>query len=255
MPMAGGGATKCKAVKFAFLVFASFLILTAGVSCVMAVGHDEGALIGFVDQNAPPGCQILSNQISSKFDIGDRVRTTVKLWVHSDPKKLDKIWLAPKESTGLIIDGPQSSGGYTWWKIRYDVGIEGWSAEGEPGLYYLEKYMPLYTIADSFQYPLKEEWTVSRDFGVWIGNPWNGYHLGEDVPVSAYTPVYATANGIVRYTNTNISGYGSVIIIEHRLPNNSYVCSLYGHLSRSKGLKVDVGDFVSKGQLIGYYRK
>jgi len=30
-----------KAVKFVFLFFASFLILTAGVSCAMAVGHDD----------------------------------------------------------------------------------------------------------------------------------------------------------------------------------------------------------------------
>ena len=42
---------RCKAVKFVFLLFASFLILTAGVSCARAVGHDEGALIEFVNQN------------------------------------------------------------------------------------------------------------------------------------------------------------------------------------------------------------
>ena len=32
---------RCKAGKFVFLVFASFLILTAGVSGAMAVGHDD----------------------------------------------------------------------------------------------------------------------------------------------------------------------------------------------------------------------
>jgi len=32
---------RCKAVKFVFLFFASFLILTAGVSGAMAVGHDD----------------------------------------------------------------------------------------------------------------------------------------------------------------------------------------------------------------------
>ena len=192
---------------------------------------------------------------SPKFNIGDRVRTTVDvgLWVRSDhyTDEENKIWLAPDESTGLITAGPESGSGHIWWKIRYDVGIEDWSAEGDASGDFLEIYAPQYPVADSFQYPLTGTWTVSQDFGDWNYDQ-DGYHLAEDVLDDSYTPVYASAKGKVRYTSTNIGGYGSVIIIEHRLPDNSYVCTLYGHLSRSKGLKVNVGDDVSKGQLIGY---
>ena len=30
---------------------------------------------------------------------------------------------------GTIIDGPISQDGYTWWRIRYDNGLEGWTAD------------------------------------------------------------------------------------------------------------------------------
>jgi hypothetical protein len=37
-----------------------------------------------------------------------------------------------------IIEGPVCQDGYLWWKIQKDNGISGWSAEGEPWMYYLE---------------------------------------------------------------------------------------------------------------------
>lgn len=115
-------------------------------------------------------------------------------------------------------------------------------------------YLPLAEKpVNNFQYPLDIPWKISLGFGKWVNN-WDGknssgYHLAEDVPAKEYTPVNASSNGTVRYTSTNIGGYGSIIIIEHP---NSNVTTLYGHLSRYKGLKVKIGQNVIKGQLIGY---
>ncbi|MHC4546411.1 MAG: M23 family metallopeptidase, partial [Planctomycetota bacterium] len=214
---------------------------------------EEGDVIAYDTDGDGVNTTALKYRSVNKFNVGDRIRTTVQLWVRNEPLINDnKVWLAPKESTGVVIDGPASGSGYTWWRIDYDVGIEGWSAEGYPGgAEYLETYTPSYTTADSFQYPLTVTWEDSQDFGVW-NSAWEGYHLAEDVLADVYTPVYASANGKVQYTNTNISGYGSVIIIEHQLPDDSYVCTLYGHLSRSMGLEVNVGESVSKDQLLGY---
>jgi len=99
---------------------------------------------------------------------------------------------------------------------------------------------------DSFQYPLDGPWTVIQDFGVW-NSAWGGYHLAEDASAPIGTPVYASANGTVKFASTGVSGYGGLVIIGH-----SEVCTLYGHLSQSLGIQVSSGQDVSKGQLIGY---
>jgi len=44
-------------------------------------------------------------------------------------------------------------------------------------------------------------------------------------------------------------GWGNLIVIEHRLPDGSYVTSIYGHLSTKR--LVSVGDVVKLGQQIG----
>ncbi|RPI19950.1 MAG: hypothetical protein EHM61_27975, partial [Acidobacteria bacterium] len=105
--------------------------------------------------------------------------------------------------------------------------------------------------ADDFRFPLDNSgWYLSQDFCVW-NSGWGGNHLGEDYVVNDGTelPVYAPANGIVRH-NASRSGYGRVVIIEHQLPDGSYVSTVHGHM-RSLGI-VGVGTAVSKGQLIGY---
>lgn len=100
----------------------------------------------------------------------------------------------------------------------------------------------------SFSYPLQDNWNVTQDFNVWNG-AFNGYHLGEDVVRNIESAVYATADGKVMHVAQH-TGYGYVIIIQHQLPDNSYVCSVYGHL-RAKDIITSNTD-VKKGQLIGY---
>lgn len=102
--------------------------------------------------------------------------------------------------------------------------------------------------SNSFSYPLQDNWNVTQDFNIWNG-AFNGYHLGEDVVRNSESAVYATADGKVMHVAQH-TGYGYVIIIQHQLQDNSYVCSVYGHL-RAKDITVS-GIDIRKGQLIGY---
>ena len=87
----------------------------------------------------------------------------------------------------------------------------------------------------------------TRDFRGEIEN-----HGGIDIGVPMETPVYATADGIVEYTQTwdgTLSGmmsYGSLVILKH---NNGFR-SYYAHLSYSNIVRE--GEEVKQGQLIGY---
>ena len=156
--------------------------------------------------------------------------------------------------TGAYYNGPTVRGWIVKWNLNSQTEMDGivsimndftsWHTQtygegirigqtSEPGL-------------SDFRYPLDVAWDVTRDFK-WVDG--RGYHLGEDVMVNEYTPVYAASSGIVKYTSTDIQGYGSVIIIEHP---SSHVTTLYGHLSKSKELKVASGQSVARGQLIGY---
>ena len=102
--------------------------------------------------------------------------------------------------------------------------------------------------ADSFQLPLDADWVVTQDFNVY-NSDFGGYHLGEDVLRSSEVPVYAPANGVVKH-NSQRTSYGYVVIIEHQLPDGSYVTSVLGHL-RNEG-RASIGSVVSKGQIVGY---
>lgn len=69
------------------------------------------------------------------------------------------------------------------------------------------------------------------------------YHTGIDIANEPGTPVYATADGVVRYAGW-ASGYGLSTVLDHGF---SY-STLYGHLSE---LVVKEGTQVRRGQLIG----
>ncbi|PMQ00793.1 MAG: peptidase M23 [Dictyoglomus sp. NZ13-RE01] len=69
------------------------------------------------------------------------------------------------------------------------------------------------------------------------------FHSGIDIVSFWGAPVYATADGFVTYAGWE-SGYGKVIKINH----GRGISTLYAHLSY---IKVNVGSYVKKGQLIG----
>lgn len=119
-----------------------------------------------------------------------------------------------------------------------------------------------YEMADSFRNPLASYVINNYDiaggnnrFGVYL--PSLGlYHAGEDLKADPLTPVYAIANGQVKFAREGVGGYGQAVVIEHKLPpdGTTKVISIYGHLSKRNGYKIKVSENqdVTKGTLLGY---
>lgn len=70
-------------------------------------------------------------------------------------------------------------------------------------------------------------------------------HEGTDFSVKKGTPVYATGDGIIKWTRTSFSGYGKQIEIDHSF---GYVTK-YAHLNE---FVVKKGQRVKRGELIAY---
>ncbi len=74
------------------------------------------------------------------------------------------------------------------------------------------------------------------------------FHYGMDFTAPRGTPVFATGDGVVDRADSNSSGYGNHIRIDHGF---GYV-SLYAHLREIKPYNVRVGQRVKRGDIIGY---
>ncbi|MGA2091594.1 MAG: M23 family metallopeptidase [Endomicrobiales bacterium] len=70
------------------------------------------------------------------------------------------------------------------------------------------------------------------------------FHSGLDIANAQGTPIYATADGMVKLAEWT-SGYGRLVVIDH---GYSY-CTLYGHTEK---MIVTKGERVHRGQLIAY---
>lgn len=70
-------------------------------------------------------------------------------------------------------------------------------------------------------------------------------HMGMDFTAPRGTPIYATADGVVKDAGFNTGGFGNRVVINH---GNSYE-TLYGHMYR---IKARVGQRVKRGEVIGY---
>ena len=70
-------------------------------------------------------------------------------------------------------------------------------------------------------------------------------HMGLDFAAPSGTPIYATANGIVKFSGFSTSGYGNHVIINHGFGYET----LYGHMVRVGATQ---GQQVKRGQVIGY---
>jgi len=69
--------------------------------------------------------QTTSVKTAAALSIGDRVRTTTTLNVRAAANDA----LLGKQVSGAfgsVVSGPIVSGGYTWWKINFDTGVDGW---------------------------------------------------------------------------------------------------------------------------------
>ncbi len=88
---------------------------------------------------------------------------------------------------------------------------------------------------------------VASGFG-WRTDPF--YHISEmhpgiDFTAPQGTPIYATANGIIRTAEFNAGGYGNCVVINHGFGYET----LYGHMSK---IACRSGQKVKRGDLIGY---
>ncbi|MBN9298659.1 MAG: M23 family metallopeptidase [Filimonas sp.] len=70
-------------------------------------------------------------------------------------------------------------------------------------------------------------------------------HLGLDFAAPQGTPIYATADGVIKQADYNEGGYGNHVVINHGYGYET----LYGHMVR---IKSHVGDHVKRGEVIGY---
>ncbi len=100
----------------------------------------------------------------------------------------------------------------------------------------------------SFRYPLGNyEDNSLENFGEDRGN--GIWHTGNDISAIAGTKVYAIADGLVKHIGEH-TRFGTVILIEHELPDFSKIVSLYGHL-RSSDVKVSEGQRIRIGTDLG----
>ncbi|MEY3737537.1 MAG: hypothetical protein RL544_315 [Bacteroidota bacterium] len=70
-------------------------------------------------------------------------------------------------------------------------------------------------------------------------------HLGLDFAAPMGTPIYATADGSIKFSGFSTNGYGNHVIINHGFGYET----LYGHMVR---VNVSQGEQVKRGQVIGY---
>jgi murein DD-endopeptidase MepM/ murein hydrolase activator NlpD len=70
-------------------------------------------------------------------------------------------------------------------------------------------------------------------------------HPGLDFTAPAGTPIYATADGVVKDAGFNTGGYGNRVVVNHGFGYET----LYAHMVR---IKARVGTRVKRGEVIGY---
>lgn len=78
------------------------------------------------------------------------------------------------------------------------------------------------------------------------------FHNGIDIAAPAGQPIYAAADGTVKYVDSSDASYGNWVAIEHTVPTKNgdrKIITLYAHF---KNYKVKPGQKVQQGDIIGY---
>lgn len=101
-------------------------------------------------------------------------------------------------------------------------------------------YQPVAKSSLAFAWPVSGR--VISDYGAESNGARND---GINIATSMGTPIRAAAGGTVTYSGNELKGYGNLLLIKHA---DGYVTA-YAHADR---LLVARGDFVAKGQVIGY---
>jgi len=101
-------------------------------------GTDQVVVVNAVDQNVFIGTVPFDGgpvpppppPPSSPFVVGALVQTTESLNVRQTPGIPSTILgVQPSGATGTLLEGPVTASGYTWWRIDYATGADGWSAQ------------------------------------------------------------------------------------------------------------------------------
>ena len=94
--------------------------------------------------------------------------------------------------------------------------------------------------APAFAWPVSGR--VIADFGATANG---GRNDGINIAAAEGTPIRASASGSVTYAGDELKNYGNLVLIKH----SGGFTTAYAHADR---LVVSRGDFVAKGQVIGY---
>ncbi len=94
--------------------------------------------------------------------------------------------------------------------------------------------------APAFAWPVSGR--VIADFGATTNG---GRNDGINIAAAEGTPIRASASGSVTYAGDELKNYGNLVLIKH----SGGFTTAYAHADR---LVVSRGDFVAKGQVIGY---
>jgi peptidoglycan LD-endopeptidase LytH len=78
-------------------------------------------------------------------------------------------------------------------------------------------------------------------------------HLGIDIWGEVSTPIFAPLGGMVHSVayNNNKGDYGATIILQHQLETLQFH-TLYGHLSLTSIAEVTEGQYINRGNILGY---
>ncbi|HET7086222.1 MAG TPA: M23 family metallopeptidase [Rhizomicrobium sp.] len=94
--------------------------------------------------------------------------------------------------------------------------------------------------APAFAWPVSGR--VVSDYGATANG---GKNDGINIAAAMETPIHASASGTVTYAGNELKNYGNLVLVKH---SGGYTTA-YAHADR---LLVSRGDFVARGQVIGY---
>jgi len=110
---------------------------------------------------------------------------------------------------------------------------------------------PAHSIAHGFDFPVGKPdgqgYYNAQHFGKnkHLGDDWNGIHGGNSDKGDS---IFAIANGFVHFSQDMKGSWGPVIRIWHKLPDSSYIESIYAHMAT---VYVGANSWVKKGDTLG----
>jgi hypothetical protein len=127
--MAGRYSGPCPGCSGGFRVARTATDVTAEVQALLGTIPSQ-CLSGAAPSPAPVPEPTPSTD--STFTIGQRVQVSLLGPAHVRETAGEGVLLGtqPIGAVGTVTGGPASAIGYTWWKVDYDSGVDGWSTEG-----------------------------------------------------------------------------------------------------------------------------